>query len=431
MGIRLKILLILGLALLATLASNSWLYLQDQKARQLQQAQQQHQDISGLLGTILAHGVAAGDEQTLQQLLDDLMTKKDIIYLKITNDEKGFMAERGDADTQDGYLSEHPLHYKNRLIGYFTLGTKYRTLPNDPLSWLNGLPLKQAGIILLITLGEFIALSYFIVRPLRSMVKSVRTSAQQAYNHVEEIPYTSDDEFGLVALEFNRMSQKLNETNQQLKLKVDAADRKLLKTNKRLVEQSVELTRINEELHTLSITDALTNVYNRRYFDDQLSNEVEVTNRYGEPTSLLLIDLDHFKIINDVYGHYAGDIVLQKVAQTLRANIRKTDLLCRVGGEEFAVICKHTGKENAINLSEKLRQSIEKLEIQLDQETIRLTTSIGITTIPDTDKAISKDYFYLCADRALYQSKASGRNRVTHSHHINLEAIRLITDTVV
>ncbi len=141
-----------------------------------------------------------------------------------------------------------------------------------------------------------------------------------------------------------------------------------------------------------------------------------------------MIDLDHFKVVNDIHGHYAGDVSLQSIARELQRNIRKTDLLCRVGGEEFAVICKHTGEESAMALSEKLRQSVEDLEISLDGNIIRITTSIGIATIPESDKPVNKDYFFLCADRALYSSKAAGRNKVTHCHHIDMDAIRILSE---
>jgi diguanylate cyclase (GGDEF)-like protein len=136
--------------------------------------------------------------------------------------------------------------------------------------------------------------------------------------------------------------------------------------------------------------------------------------RHGDPNSLIIIDVDHFKKINDTYGHHAGDTVLKEIARLLKSRLRKTDVLCRVGGEEFVALCKRAGRTEAMDLAEKLRRSVENTPFEARGHTINVTVSAGVSTVPDPNNTRTADDFYHCADIALYTSKKSGRNRVSH-----------------
>jgi diguanylate cyclase (GGDEF)-like protein/PAS domain S-box-containing protein len=173
-----------------------------------------------------------------------------------------------------------------------------------------------------------------------------------------------------------------------------------------IIDDISELKHLEEELRKTSITDFLTNAYNRRYFISQLENEIERTKRQESVFSLIMFDLDHFKKVNDVYGHHAGDIILQSVADVVKKSIRKIDCLARWGGEEFILLIPGNTATQAVILAERLRKKIEEMDVQ---EACRVTASFGITQYVDSDTA---DTMIQKADELTYLAKARGRNQV-------------------
>lgn len=172
--------------------------------------------------------------------------------------------------------------------------------------------------------------------------------------------------------------------------------------------------RIEDEktrLERLAITDYLTGLYNIRYFYHRLEEEFSRAQRYNFPLSCLMIDLDHFKQINDRYGHSAGDSVLREVAKLMKSHTRKSDVLARYGGEEFIMLLPETNMKGALTKAESLRKSISRLRFRSLKNMKAVTVSIGVATYPDV--SISEtDELITYADNALYEAKTSGRNRV-------------------
>lgn len=166
----------------------------------------------------------------------------------------------------------------------------------------------------------------------------------------------------------------------------------------------------HDEIYRLTTVDGLTQVHNRRYFDEQLERELSRCRRYGRALSLLLIDVDHFKRINDTYGHLAGDAVLKEVASSIRKRIRKEDLLARYGGEEFAVLTPEIDGRGAQAMGEKVRRMIEKHEFAFDGELIPVTISCGVSTLGK--KGDDAAALVQRADEKLYEAKEGGRNQV-------------------
>jgi diguanylate cyclase (GGDEF)-like protein len=174
---------------------------------------------------------------------------------------------------------------------------------------------------------------------------------------------------------------------------------------------ALERVKLIAFLENLSITDALTGIANRRHFEWRLSEEIERARRYKYPLSALMLDLDHFKQVNDNYGHQIGDIVLQQVAQRLRRILRRTDFLARYGGEEFIVLAPQTPADRALILAERLRQVIAESPIPVaDNLQIHITISIGVAVFPN--HAQNESELIGAADSALYKAKQMGRNRV-------------------
>lgn len=191
-----------------------------------------------------------------------------------------------------------------------------------------------------------------------------------------------------------------------------------------LKKAMLRLKRVNKELAELTITDPLTKVYNRRFFDEAITNEVKRANRTCQPLAVIMVDIDHFKSINDTHGHQVGDKCLFLVAKTLRQQMaRSMDLVARFGGEEFVLLLTATPKEKALLVAEKVRRAIEKLVVLNKGMPIELRVSLGVAAwIPDQDE--SHEQLIKAADDALYLAKRNGRNQVAatrnrYRNHLN------------
>lgn len=166
----------------------------------------------------------------------------------------------------------------------------------------------------------------------------------------------------------------------------------------------------NEKLNRLATTDTLTGLWNRRHFEERITYEMMMADRYGQPLSLLLFDIDHFKIVNDTYGHLAGDQVLVELSHLVRQKIRSTDLPCRWGGEEFMILLPNTGAQEALLVAEKLRKTFANHEIA---EVGITTSSFGVATYHAKETI---DQWIGRIDKALYEAKNGGRNTVRFAH---------------
>ncbi|HEY4217668.1 MAG TPA: sensor domain-containing diguanylate cyclase [Gemmatimonadaceae bacterium] len=165
-----------------------------------------------------------------------------------------------------------------------------------------------------------------------------------------------------------------------------------------------------EEVSRRARTDSLTGLSNRRHFDEQLKRVVAETDRFGGTCSLILVDLDHFKAVNDAHGHEAGDIVLKHVAQILADGVRAVDVCARYGGEELGILLGQTSEQGAVELAERLRLTLEARPAASGALRIPVTASFGVATYPAP--VPYGDWLFLAADKALYEAKASGRNCV-------------------
>ena len=185
----------------------------------------------------------------------------------------------------------------------------------------------------------------------------------------------------------------------------------------------LERVRIQEELAHLAYTDPMTGLANYRAFRRHLHDEINRAARYGHALSLLILDVDKFKRVNDQYGHPAGDEVLRHAARVVQKHLRSIDLPARYGGEEFAVVCPETEVGAALVLAERLRAALENAVCTLPcGETLRVTMSIGVSVFPN--EAITELDFVATADAALYRAKEEGRNRVSCALNIDIDDCR-------
>jgi diguanylate cyclase (GGDEF)-like protein len=166
----------------------------------------------------------------------------------------------------------------------------------------------------------------------------------------------------------------------------------------------------HEEIYQMTIKDGLTGIYNKRFFLDALDKEIARAQRYDRDLSMLMLDLDHFKYVNDTYGHLAGDYVLQVVARLISTRSRREEVFCRYGGEEFAILLPETTNAGALKLAEQIRKLVESHTFIFEGEEINLTISIGVSATLSGN--LSVDEFIKMADDQLYKAKLDGRNCV-------------------
>ena len=169
------------------------------------------------------------------------------------------------------------------------------------------------------------------------------------------------------------------------------------------------VTRSERQLFRIATTDPLTGILNRRHFLEQLGRERLRAMRYGTTVSLLILDIDHFKRINDTYGHPVGDEAIKALAGTAGKCLRPTDLIARFGGEEFVVMLPHTDEAGAVMAAERIREAVGKIVVPAGTQDVRFTVSIGATTHA---RGVTVDQLLECVDKALYAAKNGGRNQV-------------------
>ncbi len=211
-----------------------------------------------------------------------------------------------------------------------------------------------------------------------------------------------------VAIDNSRLYEDLLAANEQLEQKVERRTRELNVSNRKLEH-------LNRRLQLLNILDPLTRIFNRRYLETQLSHYFYRLCRYSTPFAVLMLDIDHFKKINDAHGHAVGDEVLKRFARVLRRVLRKGDLVARIGGEEFTILASYGSDEEVRQLAERVRAKVEEMVVHTAEgKKIRVTASIGVFIAHD-GSTLCEEHCMERADDALYQAKQDGRNRVCYA----------------
>ena len=222
-------------------------------------------------------------------------------------------------------------------------------------------------------------------------VLGMKVGAQPSY---EEITALASQ--GLVAI-----SMDLQEQTARLQRTLDEQQR-----------MTQRLNELNEELEERATTDGLTKLPNRRAFDETLEREISRAQRQSHPLTLCMLDVDHFKLFNDTYGHQAGDLVLQQVGEVMNESVRQADYPARYGGEEFSVIMPFIDGPKARFGAERIRKNIESMRVNYKGRVLKVTVSIGCATVAGKSVAYSPEELIKEADEALYRAKEAGRNRV-------------------
>ena len=260
--------------------------------------------------------------------------------------------------------------------------------------WL-GVPLKARGeLIGIISLDS------------RMVGRFTHADAQLALNYANQVS---------IAVENARLFTDLEDELEHRQKLIDELD----STNSKLAHEIEERKRIQDKLQQLAITDPLTGLFNRRYFFEIAEKEFAKSSRYNRPLSVVILDLDMFKDINDTYGHLVGDRALIHIGRLLRKTTRDPDIPARYGGEEFVVLLPETDCASAQIFSDRLRKLVADSPIQSDNDTIHFTASIGVTGKNNNEEVETLDQLISQADQALYKAKRAGRNQVAFFHEEN------------
>jgi len=199
---------------------------------------------------------------------------------------------------------------------------------------------------------------------------------------------------------------RLGGTDNEVLQSMSLLNNELSGLSRELAQKNRELEKANRKIRELSRTDSLTGLANRRYFQERYEHAFSLARRHNAPLSVVMLDLDHFKYVNDTYGHDAGDTVLKHFGQLVRQNCRHEDFAARFGGEEFIMYLSHTTAEEALELAERVRQIVAQADMLENRH--QVTVSIGVAHISEAD---SPEALIKRADQALYAAKKAGRNR--------------------
>ncbi len=245
------------------------------------------------------------------------------------------------------------------------------------------------GLMLSIGLLAYL-FGHALVRPVRRLSEE---AARVAGGNLDvDIPVTGLSEVSYLTQVFNHMVSSLRNGREKL----SDANKALLETNK--------------ELHQLSITDGLTGLLNRKHILDLLDREISRSRRYEHPVSVLMLDIDYFKKVNDTYGHQTGDTVMRRLAELFCDALREIDLVGRYGGEEFLILLPDSDAQSGVRTAERIRKMVQNQKIETSGEIVSITVCIGVSSYPQYGQ--DADAVICAADAALYQAKSNGRNQV-------------------
>jgi diguanylate cyclase (GGDEF)-like protein len=214
----------------------------------------------------------------------------------------------------------------------------------------------------------------------------------------------------LILVFMNQRIRLEKERQQELENRVTERTAELSNANQKMQDQLQEINILQDKLREEAIRDPLTTLFNRRYLEDTLTREIARAQRGSYDIGFMLLDIDHFKQINDFHGHNAGDIVLAALSQQLKSQIRVADIPCRIGGEEFLLVLPGMSEAMTQLRAEDFRKKIQEMQMPYEGQSLNLTVSIGVASYPAN--GANWEDLYHAADQALYRAKQKGRNRV-------------------
>lgn len=416
LGVRGKVALVLLATLLVALTVSSLLTLRAQQRDVLEETERHSRETSHLIAQYLAYSVVSYNYHTLELILQDLVRDHGVVYARVENNRGNVMAMAGNppASTDKSVSVTQDIRINGDLLGQLHLSFSSERIIAALEARQRETLAGQAVAIVVVMLIGFAALSVLIIRPLSVITHIISGSLKSGNARLQEIPLQSNDEFGDLAGSFNALGRHLNDARSKLESRIDLANQELRDAYRQLSLQAQDLRDMNRELEQLTVTDPLTGLFNRRYFERLMENEVAQSVRNDVTISILLLDIDNLKIINEQHGQAAGDEVLRAVARIISGHLRLTDIACRYGGDEFFILCRRATIANSLAIADDLHRALVAEPVLVQGAPIAVSLSIGVATIPGVRQVTTAEEFFHNADVALRHGKQAGHNSVVH-----------------
>lgn len=367
------------------------------------------QSVANATASGAASLVAGYDYGNLEILAANVARQDNVIRVVIRNQGGREMARAlGDADGTHKRF-ESPILFDGQTIGFVTVDISTEALESalSALYWRVFVEQIVFGAILGVIVYLFTASG--IVSPIRKLTTAMEEAVERGDSFIaRDLEVKSGDEIGRLVSVFNTLNKSLASYHEKLHSKIDLADRELREKNIELGGRTRELEHALEMLSAMATTDWLTELPNRRKFDETLSRMFHQSERFDEDVTLVLFDIDRFKLINDEHGHGAGDQVLREIGAILRGCARKSDMPARLGGDEFGILLYHTGAREAEGFVKKLVAAVRAHEFNYEGSPLKVSISVGIAQYERSMG--STQALYYAADKALYLAKNSGRD---------------------
>lgn len=368
------------------------------------------QSVANATASGAASLIAGYDYGNLEILADNVSRQSNVIRVSIHNQRGKVMTQSRAVETAHYKRFESPVMFDGRVIGNVVVDMSTDALEDalSALYWRVWVEQLVFGAIL--GLIVYFVTARGIVSPIRNLTTVMEEAVEQGGTFVaRDLDVRSRDEIGRLVTVFNALNGSLARYHHKLKDKIDLANQELIEKNNQLGGRTRELEQALEMLNRMATTDWLTELPNRRKFDEALSQMFHQSERFDEDITLVLFDIDRFKLINDSHGHGAGDQVLRDIGALLRVHARKSDQPARLGGDEFGVVLYHTTMKQAESFVEKFMDSVRARTFDYEGFQLKVRISVGIAQYDESMK--SPQALYYAADKALYQAKRGGRDR--------------------
>jgi diguanylate cyclase (GGDEF)-like protein len=354
--------------------------------------------------------VVGYDYGNLEILARNVADQPHVMGVVILNKDGRTMSQTVVNATKEYRRYKAPIVFDGAVIGSVVVDVSTEPLDRAIDELYARIILEQTTIGLILAVIVYLFVSRGIVSPIHRLTMAMEATINKGEPYIAKpLEVTSSDEIGRLINVFNKLNQQLASNYDKLQGKIDFADQALRNKNIELIARTDELENALEMLSSMATTDWLTKLPNRRQFDDGFEQMLSQAERFQEPLSLVLIDVDNFKDINDNYGHAAGDEVLRQIGSFLKDGVRRSDTPARLGGDEFAILLYHTGELQAEILVRQLLKKIKNHVFSFNDQEISVTLSSGVSEYsPSTN---TKQSLYFAADKALYTAKHRGRDQ--------------------
>ena len=419
-GLRLKLVFLVVAGIVSAFTIIGAFRVHVEKQQIVEEMRRSGQERVEMIAEAVANLLVGYDYSNMESLTERIMRQQDVQHVIIRNNEGKVMVSRNKPGLPDQTMLSFaaPVLFSGEQIGSIDLQLSLGRMEAEIAGTYRDIVLEQIFFGLFLGLLIYFAASSVIVKPIARIgehMKNILSSTDGAV--LEELQMASHDEIGDLARIFNNLNRKVFEAQFRLREKIDLAGSALMKTNEQLQQRSRELEQRSQDLEKalslvekLAVTDSLTELWNRRYFDNNLASTFARAQRFNEPLCLILLDVDFFKKVNDTYGHAAGDTVLQALAHLFRSRTRETDISARLGGDEFSFLLYRTNRTEGMLFAELLLKLVHEMVFTFHDQSVRIGLSMGLAC--NWDNIHSIEALYGAADEALYEAKGRGRNQV-------------------